>query len=77
VPNSILAQMTAQRIADDTDSSTGTVRFVTIPSRLLNSSTQALINTYFPKIGTSAPINPANGRIIGGYQNDSAGPLDS
>lgn len=68
VPNSVLAQMTAQEIAADTDNSTGTVRFVTIPSRLLNSSTQALINTYFPKIGTSAPINPSNGRIIGGYQ---------
>src|SRR5882762_5073684 len=68
VPNSILSQMTAQEITDDTDSSTGTVRFVTIPSRLLNSSTQAMINTYFPKIGISAPINSSNGRIIGGYQ---------
>jgi len=68
VANPILAQMTAQEIADDTDSSTGTVRFVTIPSRLLNPTTQALINTYFPKIGTSAPINASNGRIIGGYQ---------
>lgn len=68
VPNSILAQMTAQEIAADTDSSTGTVRFVTIPSRLLNSSTQAMINTYFPKIGIAAPINTSNGRIIGGYQ---------
>lgn len=68
VPNSILSQMTAQEIADDTDSSTGTVRFVTIPSRLLNSSTHAMINTYFPKIGIGAPINSSNGRIIGGYQ---------
>lgn len=68
VPDSILAEMTPQEITDNTDASTGTVRFVTIPSRLLNSSTQALINTYFPKIGESAPINPGNGRIIGGYQ---------
>ena len=68
VPASILTQMTTQEITDDTDNSTGTVRFVTIPSRFLNSTTQAFINTYFPKIGTSAPINPKNGRIIGGYQ---------
>src|SRR5439155_8896663 len=26
------------------------------------------IGTYFPKIGLSAPINPANGRIVGGFQ---------
>ncbi|HXI74091.1 MAG TPA: carboxypeptidase-like regulatory domain-containing protein, partial [Pyrinomonadaceae bacterium] len=68
VPTSVLSQMTAQEITDDTDSSTGTVRFVTIPAHLLNSSTQAFINTYFPKIGITAPINPSNGRIIGGYQ---------
>lgn len=68
VPASILAQLTPQEITDNTDNSTGTVRFVTIPSRFLNPTTQALINTYFPKIGSSAPINPKNGRIIGGFQ---------
>jgi hypothetical protein len=45
-----------------------TQRFIQIPSRLLNPTVQALINTYFPKIGLSAPINPANGRILGGFQ---------
>ncbi len=45
----------------------GTRRFITIPSRLLNPTVQALINTYYPKIGLSAPINKANGRIPGGY----------
>jgi len=73
VPSSVAPGLTAQEIATDTELVTDcagntTQRFITIPSRLLNSSTQALINTYFPKIGTSAPINPANGRIIGGYQ---------
>jgi len=39
-------------------------RFIQIPSRLLNPTTQALINTYFPKIGVGAPIN-SRGRIPG------------
>jgi hypothetical protein len=69
-----LVKLTPQEIATDTIPDTnpkdppGSLRFVTIPSRLLNPSVQALINTYFPKIGLSAPINPASGRIIGGYQ---------
>ena len=56
----------------DEDGNT-TTRFVTIPSRLLNSTTQAMINTYFPKIGLSAPINPANGRILNGYHTILSG----
>lgn len=50
-----------------------TVRFVTVPSRLLNPTVQAMINTYFPKIGLSAPINPLNGRIPGGFQTILSG----
>jgi len=71
VPASILAQMTPEEIANNTiddGNGDGGRRFVTIPSHFLNPTTQAFINTYFPNIGTSAPINPANGRIIGGYQ---------
>ncbi|MBS1840711.1 MAG: carboxypeptidase regulatory-like domain-containing protein [Acidobacteria bacterium] len=73
VPSSVASGLTAQEIAANTELVTDcagntTQRFITIPSRLLNPTTQALINTYFPKIGISAPINPANGRIIGGYQ---------
>jgi hypothetical protein len=71
VPSSTLAEMTSEEISNDTiddGNGDGGRRFVTIPSRLLNPTTQALINTYFPKIGTGAPINPANGRIIGGFQ---------
>jgi Carboxypeptidase regulatory-like domain len=71
VPSSVLAEMTPAEInsntIDDGDGDGGR-RFVTIPSRFLNPTTQALINTYFPKIGTSAPIDPTNGRIVGGYQ---------
>jgi hypothetical protein len=66
--------LTAQEIATDTipDSNPndppGSLRFVTIPSRLLNPDVQKLISTYFPKIGLSTPINPKNGRIPGGFQ---------
>ena len=54
----------------DTD---GNRRFVTIPSRLLNPTVQNLINTYFPKIGLSAPIDPSSGRILDGYQTNLSG----
>ncbi len=66
--------LTAQEIATDTIPDTnpkdppGSLRFITIPSRLLNPTVQKLITTYFPKIGLSAPIDPVRGRIIGGYQ---------
>ena len=65
--------LTQQEITTDTEMVTDcggntTQRFIQIPSRLLNPTVQKLISTYFPKIGLSAPINPANGRISGGYQ---------
>jgi len=76
VPASVT--LTPQEMATDTvavtDSSGNTTeRFIQIPSRLLNPTVQALINTYFPKIGLSAPINPANGRIPGGYHTILSG----
>jgi len=76
VPASVT--LTPEEMADNTiqftdgDGNT-TTRFVTIPSRLLNPTVQAMINTYFPKIGLSAPINSSNGRIIGGYQTILSG----
>jgi len=69
VPSSVT--LTPAEVANDTiDDGTGTGgrKFIRIPSRLLNPTVQGLINTYFPKIGLSAPINPGNGRIVGGYQ---------
>src|SRR2546425_1901227 len=54
-------------VTNDDGSTTTTQRFIRIPSRLLNPTVQALINTYYPKIGLSAPINKANGRIPGSY----------
>jgi len=74
-----LVTVTPQEIATDTIPDTnpkdppGSLRFIMIPSRLLNPTVQALINTYFPKIGLTAPINPSNGRIPGGYQTILSG----
>jgi hypothetical protein len=73
VPASVLAAMTPAEIASDTVVVNGTTRFIRIPSGFLNPTVQQLISTYFPKIGLSAPINPANGRIVGGYQTILSG----
>ncbi len=67
VPSSVT--LTPEEIANNTVAdSDGNLHFVTIPSRLLNPTVQALINTYFPKIGLAAPINPKNGKILGGFK---------
>ena len=55
--------LTPQEQANDTVGGLGE-QFIQIPSRLLNPATQALINTYFPKIGTSIPIT-SRGRASG------------
>jgi len=64
VPADTLAQMTPDEIANDTVGGLGE-QFITIPSRLLNPTVQNLVNTYFPKVGLSAPINSATGQIGG------------
>src|SRR4029434_3692097 len=46
-----------------------TRRFVTIPTRLLNPSTAALIKTYFPATSVNAPINATNGRLVNYFEN--------
>ena len=46
-------------------------RFVTIPSRLLNPTTQAFIKNYFPVTSVNAPINPATGRLVDFFENRS------
>src|SRR5262245_35690227 len=46
-----------------------TRRFVTIPSRLLNPTTAALIRNYFPVTSVNAEINPSTGRLINYIEN--------
>jgi hypothetical protein len=71
--------LTPEEKANDTVGGLGQ-QFITIPTRLLNPTVQNLIGTYFPKIGLSAPINPATGQINGpddvsGYQTQLPGRL--
>ena len=66
VPSDVLAMMTAQEIATDTVGGAGG-QFIQIPSHFLNPTVQSLINTYFPKIGSTAPIDPTTGQVHG-YQ---------
>jgi hypothetical protein len=56
-------QLTAAEIAANTVGGLGK-QFITIPQRLLSPVTGALINMYFPKVSSSTPINPNNGRVI-------------
>ncbi len=58
--------LSAQEIATDTVGGLGQ-QFITIPQRLLNPTVQKLFSVYYPHIGTSAPMDPATGRVIG-YQ---------
>jgi hypothetical protein len=67
VPASIT--LTPAEIAANTIVVSGTRRFVTIPSRLLNPTTQSFIKTYFPATSVNAPINAANGRLVDFFEN--------
>lgn len=60
--------LTPEEIANDTVGGLGQ-QFITIPSRLLNPTTQQLIATYFPKIGLSAPIDSSTGRVPDYFTN--------
>ncbi|MBS1812159.1 MAG: TonB-dependent receptor [Acidobacteria bacterium] len=61
--------LTAAELASNTVLVNGTRRFVTIPTRLLNPATAALIKTYFPATSVNAPINAANGRLVDYFEN--------
>lgn len=60
-------QLTPEEIANNTVDGAG-VRFNTLPSRLMNPTTQALIQQYFPNASVNAAINPANGRLERYYE---------
>jgi hypothetical protein len=61
--------LTDAELAANTKDVEGTRRFVTIPSRLLNPASAALIKTYFPQTSVNAPINAGNGRLVDYFQN--------
>jgi len=64
--------LTAQELASNTYQGLGQ-QFTQIPSRLLNPTVQSLINKYFPKIGTSAPIDTFSGQVPGTFQTSLPG----
>ncbi len=66
VPASV--NLTAAEIAQNTVGGAGK-QFITIPQRLLNPITTALIKNYYPKLGLANPINTTNGRVPRFYQN--------
>lgn len=54
--------LTADEIANNTVAGAG-AKFIRIPQRLLNPTTQKFLSTYFPVTSPAAPINAANGRL--------------
>ncbi|HKC89602.1 MAG TPA: TonB-dependent receptor, partial [Blastocatellia bacterium] len=61
--------LTDAELAANTIAVGATRRFVTIPSRLLNPVTAAIIKTYFPVTSADAPINATNGRLTDFFFN--------
>ncbi|MBI3667489.1 MAG: hypothetical protein HY236_14900, partial [Acidobacteria bacterium] len=56
-------ELTAAEIAQNTVGGQGQ-QFITIPQRLLNPVTTAMIQKYFPSASPNYPINPNNGRLV-------------
>ena len=69
VPAAVLPLLTETEVANNTLDVGGTRRFISIPQRLLNPSTQAIIKNFFPQVNAGAAINPANGRLVEYYEN--------
>jgi hypothetical protein len=59
--------LTAAEVANNTLGGLG-LKFTTIPARLLNPSTQAIIANYFPKASVDSRIVAGNGRMTRFYQ---------
>ena len=74
VPASVVPLLTAGELAANTIVVSGTRRFVTIPTRLLNPIALALMNGYYPHASPSAPLlnADANGQNANGRLADFA-----
>jgi hypothetical protein len=68
VPAATLPLLTAAELANNTVVSGGTVRFITIPQRLINPTTSFIAQTYFPHSSLNAPVD-TNGRLRQFVQN--------
>jgi hypothetical protein len=63
VPDAVLPLLTPAELANNTVITSGTRRFLSIPTRLLNPVAQGIVNGYYPHSSPSAPFNHANGRL--------------
>jgi carboxypeptidase family protein/TonB-dependent receptor-like protein len=71
VPAAILPLLTQQELASNTILTGTTLRFVTIPQRLLNPVALNVLD-YYPRTNPATPFNATNGRLINYVQNVSS-----
>src|ERR1041385_8393480 len=68
VPANILPLLTPAELASNTVVSGGIPRFITIPQRLINPATSAIVQTYFPHSSLDSPIDSV-GKLTQFVQN--------
>ncbi len=68
VPGSVLPLLTATEIANNTVTTGGYTRFITIPQRLLNPVTTSIVQTFYPHSSLNSPVD-INGRLTQFVQN--------
>jgi hypothetical protein len=68
VPASVLPLLTPAELANNTVTSGGYTRFITIPQRLINPGTSAILQTYFPHSSLNSPVD-GFGRLTQFVQN--------
>jgi Carboxypeptidase regulatory-like domain len=68
VPANILPLLTPAELANNTVTSGGYTRFITIPQRLINPGTSAILQTFFPHSSLESPVD-GFGRLTQFVQN--------
>jgi hypothetical protein len=68
VPASVLPLLTATEIANNTVTTGGYTRFITIPQRLLNPVTTSIVQNFYPHSSLNSPVD-INGRLTQFVQN--------
>lgn len=63
VPASVVPLLTPAELAANTITTGGTLRFLSIPTRLLNPIALGIVNGYYPQSSPSAPFSASNGRL--------------
>jgi len=63
VPASVVPLLTPQELANNTQVTGGTLRFISIPTRLLNPVALGIVNGYYPHSNPAAPFSRTTGRL--------------